>query len=171
MPSFSSAASGRSGFGWLAGSCDNRRMRHLLLLIFAGSLCHGGSIEDLTRAAQLVVRGKVEGNSIQRDAAGRIFTQTKIAVKEVWKGDPKQPLLTVVSGSGILGETKVASVGQVSYEPGEEVVAFLVWNDRHEPVTVEMANGKFQIVGDEAKNGSDKLPLMEMKRRVKETLR
>jgi hypothetical protein len=158
-------------FGVMAALCDNSQMRFLLALLLTASLCRAGSVEDLARAAQLIVRGKVESKSIQRDAAGRIFTETKIAVGEVWKGNPKEPLLTVVSGSGILGQTKVTSVGQVSYEPGEEVIAFLIWNDRHEAVTVEMARGKFQVTEGQADNGATKLALDEMKQRIKETLR
>ena len=142
-----------------------------MAILLTVSLTRAATIEDLARGAQLIVRGKVEAKSIQRDAAGRIFTETKIAVKEVWKGDPKEPLLTIVSGDGILGERKETSMGEVFYAVGEDVLAFVIWNDRHEAVTLEMANGKFQINGDLASNASTKMPLDEMKQHVKETLR
>jgi hypothetical protein len=149
--------------------CDSRSVRFLLGLLLAAGVGRAASVEDLARAAQVVIRGKVEAKSIQRDAAGQIFTQTKIAVTEVWKGDPKQPLLPVISGDGILGEIKAGTLGdvpEVSYALGEEVVVFLVWNDRHEALTLEMANGKFRVAGGAAENRLGKFALAELKRRV-----
>jgi hypothetical protein len=84
------------------------------------------SVAELAQHAQLIVLGRVEGKEVKRDGERRIFTEIKLAVKEVWKGDPKKPLLKVVHGGGILGEQKAMAVGQVSYEPGEEVVGFFV---------------------------------------------
>lgn len=103
------------------------------------------SVADLTRHADLIVLGKVEGKEIKRDAQQRIFTEVRLAVQEVWKGDPKKPLLTVVHGGGILGGQKAAVTGQVSYEPGELVVGFYVWNERGEAVTLSMSQGKFHV--------------------------
>ena len=148
------------------------------------------SVAELTRRADLVVLGKVEGKEIKRDAQQRIFTEVRLAVQEVWKGDPKKPLLTVVQGGGILGGHKAVVDGQVSYEPGEQVVGFFVWNERGEAVTLSMSQGKFHVTqnpdGDPevanpfmgrdekraitaaASGGSPKLTLDSLKFQVKE---
>lgn len=102
-------------------------------------------ISELAQRAQLIVRGKVEGKSVRRDAEKRIFTEVNLAVQEVWKGDPKGPLLKVVQGGGVLGEEKVVVVGQVDFRLGEEVVGFFVWNPRGEAVTLSMSQGKFLV--------------------------
>lgn len=120
------------------------------------------SISDLTKRAELIVRGKVESKSIQRDSQGRVFTEVKLLVSEVWKGDPKAPLLTVVHSGGILGEEKVVVVGQVEYEVGEEVVGFYVWNERGQAMTVAMGLGKIGVKG---------MDVAGLRRRVKESQR
>lgn len=139
------------------------------------------SVVQLTQRAELVVRGKVEGKSVLRDGEGRIYTEVKLAVTEVWKGDPKKPLVRVVHGGGILGEQKVTALGQVAYEVGEEVVGFFVWNQRGEAVTLSMSQGKFLLKRAEAgkvevsnpfHGGKAKaLMLDDLKTRVKESLR
>jgi hypothetical protein len=103
------------------------------------------SIEQLTRESALVVRGTVLSKSCQRDSAGRIFTKVELEVAEVWKGTLLTNRFTVVHGGGILGDRKATVSGQVEYGIGEEVVAFLVLNQRGEGVTIGLAQGKFQI--------------------------
>lgn len=144
------------------------------------------TIGELAQRAQLIVRGKVEKKTVRRDPQGRIYTEALLAVEEVLKGDPKKPLLTVVHGGGILGQQKVVVLGQVSYEPGEELVGFFIWNDCGEAVTLSMSQGKFRLTrnaegkaevanpyhgrGAAAADGKS-LGLEELKRRVKEALR
>ena len=45
-------------------------------------------------------------------------------------------LFTIVHGGGILGDRRVIVSDQVTFQPGEEVVAFLVLNQRGEGVTL-----------------------------------
>lgn len=108
------------------------------------------SVEQLTEQSQLIVRGTVLGKSCQRDAAGRVFTKVELKVAEAWKGTVSGARLTVVHGGGILGDRKVVVVGQVDYRIGEEVVAFLVLNQRGEAVTLGLAQGKFHVWTDPA---------------------
>lgn len=100
------------------------------------------SIPELTRAADLIIRGKVESKTVQRDETGRIFTSVRVLVQEVWKGDPKQQIITVVHSGGTLGERRLETIGQVSYAIDEEFVGFYQWNERGQAVTVGLAQGK-----------------------------
>src|SRR6185503_19685971 len=114
--------------------------------------CTPLSIEQLTQESALVVQGTVLSKTCQRDSAGRIFTKVELDVAEVWKGSLRTNRFTVVHGGGILGDRKATVSGQVEYGIGEEVVAFVVFNQRGEGVTLGLAQGKFQI-GKEAATG------------------
>ena len=103
------------------------------------------SIEQLTQKSALVVRGVVLSKSCQRDPAGRIYTRVALQVAEVWKGSLATNQFTIVHGGGILGAEKAAVSGQVEYRIGEEIVAFLVLNQRGEGVTLGLAQGKFHV--------------------------
>src|SRR5262245_18124243 len=103
------------------------------------------SLEQLAKESAPIVQGTVLSKSCQRDPAGRIFTKVELGIVEVWKGSLATNRFTVVQGGGILGDRKATVSGQVEYALGEEVVAFLVLNDRGEGVTLGLAQGKFQI--------------------------
>jgi hypothetical protein len=94
-------------------------------------------ISDLSRKADLVVRGRVQEKSVQRDSDGRIYTEIKIAISEAWKGSPKSALLKIVSAGGTLGEVRDISAGEASYEVNEDIIAFLVRNNHGEAVTLK----------------------------------
>lgn len=115
-----------------------------------GSLMVPLAIEEMSTRAQLIVRGTVLSKSCQRDAAGRIYTKVALDVSEIWKGSHTGKLLTIVHGGGILGEERVVVSNQVDYQIGEEVVAFLVLNERGEAVTLGLSQGKFHVWRDGA---------------------
>jgi molybdopterin-binding protein len=106
------------------------------------------SLPELAGKAELVVLGSVLSKSCQQDDAGRIFTRVELQVTEVWKGAVSSKILIVVHGGGILGSRRIAVSGHVDYTVGEEVVAFLVRNDRGEAVTLSLAQGKFHVSQD-----------------------
>jgi hypothetical protein len=106
------------------------------------------SIEQLAEGSTLVVRGTVLSKSCQRDPAGRIYTKVDLQVVEVWKGWLATNRFTIVHGGGILGEQKATVSGQVEFGIGEDVVAFLVLNQRGEGVTLGLAQGKFHVWQD-----------------------
>jgi hypothetical protein len=153
-------------------------MRLLFALAFAAFLFPLAAFEgppaeisELARRAQLIVRAKVQEKSIQRDAAGRIYTEFKLAISECWKGDPKSADLKVVRGGGTLGEERDFAVDEVSYDIGEEVIAFLVWNERGEAITLNLSQGKFHVAKNEATNARAKVALNDLKQRVQKAIR
>lgn len=108
------------------------------------------SIEELAQSSQLVVQGTVLSKTCLRDEAGRIITRIQLQTTDVWKGSLATNQFTVVQGGGILGNEKAVVSGQADYRPGEEVVAFLVLNQRGEGVTLGLAQGKFEVWKDSA---------------------
>ena len=171
----------------------------LLLLLFVPALSLRAvqftplSIEQLSQESTLIVQGTVLTKSCQRDPAGRIFTKVELGIAEVWKGSLATNRFTIVHGGGILGDRKATVSGQVEFGLGEEVVAFLVLNQRGEGVTLGLSQGKFEIRQDagtgerlvhnllhgeietrrQSVSSSDRLPtqrrltLAELKRRVR----
>ena len=107
-------------------------------------------IEELSQKADLIVRGTVLDKSCQRDDSGRIYTKIELQVSEVWKGTLATNSFTIVHGGGTVGDRRVEVSGQVEYEVGEEVVAFLRLNQRGEGVTIGLAQGKFRVWTDKA---------------------
>lgn len=103
------------------------------------------SVEELNRHADLVVRATVTGRECLRDEQGRIYTEVTLRVAETWRGQTAGPTLKVVHSGGILGKRAETTIGQVQYQPGEEIVAFLVHNPRGEAVTVGLEQGKFHL--------------------------
>ena len=105
-------------------------------------------IDRLTAKAQLILQGKVLSTTVQRDAQGRIYTAVTLQVDEVWKGSLRTSRFTLVHGGGILGDHVATVSGETDYQVGEEVVAFLVLNQRGEGVSVGLSQGKFHIWKD-----------------------
>lgn len=103
------------------------------------------SIEDMTRNAELIVRGKVLDKSVAQDNEGRIYTRVRLEVLETWKGKTAAGPIEIVHSGGQLGGRAAITNGQVEYMPGEEVVAFLVLNARSQAVTLGLAQGKFHV--------------------------
>ncbi len=108
------------------------------------------SIEDLSRRAEIVVHGTVIDSTCLTDTNGRIYTQVRVQVGEVWKGAANANPLVIVHGGGTVGSHHTVVSGQVEYHPGEEIVAFLVTNSRGQAVTVGLAQGKFEVLRDRA---------------------
>ena len=109
-------------------------------------------IDELTRKADLIVRGAVLDQTSLRDEAGRIYTRVTVRVSEVWKGalpaNAASNSLAIVQGGGTVGDVREEVSGEVQYDVGEEFVAFLVFNQRGEPVTIGLAQGKFHVWRD-----------------------
>lgn len=103
------------------------------------------AVEEIAARSQFILHGKVISKTVQRDEEGRIYTAVDLQVDEAWKGAPATNHFTIVHGGGILGDEGVAVTGQVEYEIGEEVVAFLVLNKKGEGVTLGLAQGKFHV--------------------------
>ena len=108
------------------------------------------SIDELAQQAQLVVQGRVLKKSCHQDPQGRIYTQVELQVAEVWRGQVASDTLLIVHSGGTVGRKTVRISGQVEYLLNEEVVAFLVRNQRGEAVTLGLAQGKFHVWSDPA---------------------
>lgn len=107
-------------------------------------------VEELTQRAELILHGMVANKTCQRSPEGRIYTRVDLLVSEVWKGSLTTNTITIVHSGGTVGNLRTSVSGQVSYEVGEEVVAFLVLNSRGEGVTLGLAQGKFHVWKDKA---------------------
>jgi hypothetical protein len=129
------------------------------------------SIGEMSKRADLIVRAKVESKSVMRDEKGRVLTETKLHVSEVWKGDPKQPLLTVVHSGGILGERKIVALGQVKYDVGEELIGFYLWNERGQAITVAMEQGKLRLTKDAVERDGKQVAASDIKAEVQNALK
>lgn len=92
----------------------------------------------------------MESLEASRGTAGGISTRIELAVAEVWKGPSTRRAVVAVAG-GKLGDRQVVVSGQASFKVGEDVVLFLVRNDRGEGVIVELAQGKFRVTQDTEK--------------------
>jgi hypothetical protein len=106
------------------------------------------AIEDLAQASRLILRGSVLSKTCLRDPQGRIYTRVELGVVEVWKGSLVTNRFMIVHGGGSLGGKRAVVPGQVEYNLGEEVVVFLVLNQRGEGVTRGLAQGKFRVWKD-----------------------
>jgi hypothetical protein len=107
-------------------------------------------IARLTARAQLIVQGRVLDTAVRRDTEGRIYTAVQLQVDEVWKGSLATNRFTIVRGGGTLGGQVAVVSGEATYEPGEELVAFLVINQRGEGVSLGLSQGKFHVWKDPA---------------------
>ncbi len=107
------------------------------------------SVQTLTEKARFVLRGKVGSKTVQRDQSGRIFTQIELEVTEVWKGSGLTNRFTLVQGGGVLGERREVVSGQAELSIGEDVVLFLVQNERGEGVILGLSQGKFDVTKDD----------------------
>ena len=106
------------------------------------------AIEDLAQASRLILRGSVLSKTCLCDPQGRIYTRVELGVAEVWKGLLATNRFVIVHGGGTLGGRRAVVSGQVEYNLGEEVVVFLVLNQRGEGVTRGLAQGKFRVWKD-----------------------
>ncbi|HRZ46671.1 MAG TPA: hypothetical protein P5555_15935, partial [Candidatus Paceibacterota bacterium] len=103
------------------------------------------SVETLASKAELVVRGRVLSQSVQRTSDGWIYTEVQLLVREVWKGQPDQNPIRVCHSGGAHGARAIHVPGQVRFTDGEESVLFLVRNRLDRWVPVGMSQGKFKI--------------------------
>ena len=100
----------------------------------------------MTAKADLILHGTVTTKNVQRDAADRIYTKIQLQVADIWKGVPKANPFVIVQAGGVLGEEIAAVDGQEEFSIGEEVIVFLVVNQRDEGVVIGLVQGKFKVV-------------------------
>ncbi len=126
---------GVAGWLWIGALLANLEADHAAPL----------SIETLARKAELVVRGRVLSQSVQRASDGWIYTEVQLLVLEAWKGQPDQNPIRVCHSGGAHGARAIYVPGQVRFTDGEESVLFLLRNRFDRWVPVGMSQGKFKL--------------------------
>jgi hypothetical protein len=126
----------------------------LALILFASRIfavqMNPLAIEEMAAQSDLVLHATVTSKVCERTPEGRIITRVTLNVLESWKGGVTTNMFTLVHGGGTIGNIRTEVSGQVDYEVGEEVVAFLVRNPRGQGVTLGLAQGKFHVWKDKA---------------------
>ncbi|HUR44680.1 MAG TPA: hypothetical protein VMZ27_02300 [Candidatus Saccharimonadales bacterium] len=154
----------------------------LPLTLFA-TLMRPMPVEEMRDKAQIVLHGTVLSKTVQRESDGQIMTRIEINVIETLKGKALPSNYTIVQAGGVLGDEVTTVSGQEDYQIGEEIIAFLVLNEKGEGITLGLAQGKFQVFNDPAtkeklvrnifhgrgqeKNTLKRLSLAELKNKVK----
>ena len=128
------------------------------LMILAATSLHAVimrplTIQELSTNADLVIQGIVTNKTCLRTEEGRIYTRVDLQVTDVIKGRGVSNVLSVVHGGGSIGNDLQEVEAQVDYKLGEEVVAFLVLNQRNQPVTIGLCQGKFDVWEDKLTGG------------------
>ncbi|MDB6052949.1 MAG: hypothetical protein JWN25_472 [Verrucomicrobiales bacterium] len=131
----------------------HRFFNSLILMVLLAIRAHAVqmeplSIDELTAKSDAILKGRVESLTTFKDDQGRILTKVILNVQEVWKGPVSTNHFTIVLAGGILGDEKTVVSGQVQYLPGEDIIAFLVLNQRGEGVTLGLVQGKFNVHTD-----------------------
>jgi len=108
------------------------------------------SVEDMGQAADLVVRGRVQGvRSYWNDARTRILTEAVVSVEAPLKGRARGDVRVVQMG-GAVGDMQMTVAGALEWRAGEEVLLFL---ERSLPDRYRVAGftqGKFTLETDPA---------------------
>lgn len=122
-------------------------------LLLAATVCFGVvmrplSVEELSSKADFVIQGIVTNKVCLKDEAGRIYTRVEVQVSETIKGKNVGDTISVVHGGGTVGDQTTEVSGQVEYEIGKEVVAFITVNPKGMAVTIGLCQGKFSVWRD-----------------------
>lgn len=106
------------------------------------------SPQDLGRNSEVVFRGRVLSvDSYWNDKHTKIFTRTRIASDETYKGS-SQSVVDVVQLGGTVDNIKVTVHGALQWKPGEEVLLFLEPYDAFTYQVLGLSQGKFAIKRD-----------------------
>jgi hypothetical protein len=106
------------------------------------------SVEQMSQAAQVIVRARCMENAVSWDA-GEIWTLTSFDVEEVWRGSTAARITVRLLG-GRVGNLTSSVSGIPRFRPGEEVVLFLEATQRGDFSVVSWEQGTFRIGSDVA---------------------
>ena len=114
--------------------------------VFAGAtLIEYLSPRQLGVQSELVVRGRVESSeSYWNGKHTKIFTRTRIAVDQAYKGIAPSTVEVVQIG-GIVGSIKVTAHGALRWRPGDEVLLFAEPYDAGSYRVSGFSQGRFEI--------------------------
>ncbi len=105
------------------------------------------SLDQMTDASDLVVRGTVESLWVDTDDHGHVWTRALVRVDLALKGGTTPgDYVTVESAGGVLEGSSALVSGAARYSVGEDTLLFLSERPAHEAYgTVAMAGGKFSV--------------------------
>jgi len=108
----------------------------------------------LADASTVVLTGRVDGISVQRDA-GSIYSYVSVRVSEVLKGDVPGFSVVIKQLGGTLPDIGLYIADQATFSVGEDVLLFLSVRPRDGTLTtVGLARGKWQVLPDIQTGGS-----------------
>jgi hypothetical protein len=114
-----------------------------------GSVFPETSVEEVARASDAVVRGRVERRASLASRDGRTFrTEVEVTVSSAWKGTPGPRVRVVVPGGAVNGLVQRVD-GAPTFAEGEEVVLFLSRRGDFWQVS-GLALGKYRVAADRA---------------------
>src|SRR3990170_943340 len=117
----------------------------------AGSVAAPLSVEDLARASDAVVRGRVVKLTARRSTDGkRISTYAEVETNGVWRGTAPGRLTIVVRG-GVVDGIGERVFGAPTFSEGEDVVAFLGRTDGRLFRVRGLGQGKFSVANGQAR--------------------
>ncbi len=100
---------------------------------------------QLGEQSELVVRGKVvDVRSFWNDKRTKIYTTTRIAVDESYKGSGSG-MVDLLQMGGVVDDVKVTVHGALEWRTGEEVLLFLESPDGRSFQVSGFSQGKFNI--------------------------
>lgn len=108
------------------------------------------SVEQMTDASDLVVRGVVTEVWAEKDANGRIWTRAQIEVNDVLKGAPGTRSVVVDQLGGVLNNEYQVVHSATRFSVGEDAFFFLEHLQSGRTVTTGMFQGKFTVRIDPA---------------------
>ena len=126
----------------------------LLLALLPAGTGHATQIEHRTprqlgEQAEIVVRGRVESSeSFWNDKHTKVFTRTRIAVDEAYKGDRRSTVELLQLG-GVVGSLRVTVHGAPVWRVGQEVLLFAEPYDERYFRVSGFCQGKLLVVRDE----------------------
>ena len=109
------------------------------------------SVEELARASDTVVRGRVAAARTVRSGDGRrLFTAHDVRTGAVLKGRAPAVARVIVPG-GVDGRIGQRMDAAPTLAPGEELIVFLQRSGTDSFVVTALAQGKFSVVGRTAR--------------------
>ncbi|MBI4481475.1 MAG: hypothetical protein HY652_01160 [Acidobacteria bacterium] len=103
------------------------------------------SLEELAGRSDAVVHGLAERSwSAWDDERGKIYTYTLVRVDDSLKG-PWRERIVVKELGGTVGDMTMTVGGAPEFQPGEEVVLFLVLDRQGDFRTLGFTQGKFEV--------------------------
>ncbi|MBI4445811.1 MAG: hypothetical protein HY645_07860 [Acidobacteria bacterium] len=115
----------------------------------AAGVFQKGSLKKAVDDSSAIIIGQVFSKKSYWDDAHRfIYTDSLILVSDVLKGS-RQSMVTVTSLGGEVGDRGMINTASENFLPGEAVLLFLLKDARGKWVTLNMAQGKFQVVQDQ----------------------